>query len=347
MKFSCLLTLCFATALMPSAAHAAMELNMQDIYAPAQTQSIQIIKPWTESFAEKTGGSLIVHHFPISAVVEIAEARTAVKSGMLDMGMWAPAMQPKENPYTYVLNIPFIFKSSRHGTALVWNAYETFPEIKKEIDDAGELLAMWVSASYGFSSINAPVVAPSDIKGKRVLILVPGDSKMIEAWGGVPVFVTPSDAYVGLQRGMGEVCYTALPFKKGLRLMEVTKSVTEMPVSHTLMVLSVNRDVWNELSDAEKAMLKEGMGKDFSQRVATSLDGDVLEVKQLYRENKGDIIDLSPEQRKAFVDASTSMTNLTNGYWVKHLADNGVKDAAEWMKKMQALSESTPDPAAQ
>lgn len=342
-----LLTLGVATLLVPGAAFAATELTMQDIYAPAQTQTVEIIKPWTEAFAKKTGGAFSVHHFPVSSVVEITEAQSAIKSGMLDMGVWAPSQQPKNSGYAYLLNLPFAFKSSRHGTELAWQMYETYPEVKKDVDNTGELLAMWVGASFGFCSIKEPVVSPANIKGKRVLTLVPGDSKTIEAWGGIPVYVTPSDAYVGLQRGMGEICFTALPYMKGLRLMEVAKSVTEMPVSQSLMILSVNRDVWNSLSAEEKAMLKEGMGRDFSMRIAASLDEDIAEVNKLFTENKGEAIILTPEQRKVFADSAESLINQTNGYWVGHLKDCGVKDAAGWMKKVYAMSESIPNPPAQ
>ena len=322
---------------------AAMELNFQDIYAPSQTQTIEIIKPWAESFAEKTGGAFSVHHFPVSSVVEMSEARSAVMSGMLDMGIWAASQQPKESPYAYLANLPFVLKSAQHGTELIWKMYEEFPEFKKDIDDVGELLAMWVGASFGFCSIGNPVVTPADLKGKRVLTLVPGDSKTIEAWDGIPVYVTPSDAYVGLQRGMGEVCFTAMPYMKGLRLMEVAKNVTEMPVSQSIMALSVNHDVWNDLDDEQRRLLKESTGKAFSMQVAASLDKDIDIVNQLFREHGGEVIDLSPEQREVFADAATSLIDLKTGYWVEHLTDCGVPDAAVWMKKVYELSDSIPD----
>lgn len=340
-----------ATALaftcLPRAASAAMELNLQDVYAPSQTQSLDIIKPWADSFAEKTGGAFTVHHFPVGSVVELSEVRTAVKSGMLDMGIWFPAQQPRESPYAYLANLPFLYKSSRHGTELIWRMYEEFPEFRKDLDDVGELLAMWVGASFGFCSIGEPVAAPDDLRGKRVLVLMPGESKTVEALGGTPVFVTPSDAYVGLQRGMGEICFTAMPYMKGLRLMEVAKSVTEMPVSQSLMALSVNREVWNELNDEQRRLLKESTGREFSLRVAASLDRDIDIVNQLFRDQGGEVISLSPDQQKVFADAATSLIDPVSGYWAGHLTDCGIPDAAAWMKKAYALAESIPVPNAE
>lgn len=327
-------------------AASAMELTMQDVYAPSQTQTIEIIRPWTDSFAEKTGGALAIHYFPVGSVVELSETRTAITSGMLDMGIWAPSQQPRESPYAYLANLPFILKSSQHGTEFIWRMYETFPEFKNDIDEVGELLAMWVGASFGFCSIGEPVVTPGNLAGKRVLTLVAGDSKTIEAFGGIPVFVTPSDAYVGLQRGMGEACFTALPYMKGLRLMEVAQSVTEMPVSQSIMAMSVNRDVWNELTAEQRRMLKESTGKAFSMRVAVSLDKDIDMVNQLFREHGGQAIILTPEQRNVFADAAGSLIDPQTGYWVGHLADCGIPDAAVWMKKAYDLSDSIPDPNA-
>lgn len=325
----------------PPASAANMELSFQSCYAPAQSQNIDILIPWAESFARKSGGSLVVNFFPMSAIVDAFEAAHGIMNGMLDMGIWGPASFPKEAPYGYAINLPFLTRNSRHGTALVRALYEQLPEFKADIDEVGVPLAQWVSASFAISSVNAPVRGPADIRGKRVLILSPSDSVTVEAWGGVPVLVTPADVYVGLQRGMGEMFYTAIPMQKGLRLMEVARYITPLPSTCNLMVLSINRDLYDDLDNEQKALLHaetEGL----SERIAAHLDADVEGCLKLFEEAGAEVIALTPEEMEAF---SKGLRDTIDGYWVKNLKDVGIKgDTRALIDRYYELAESLPAP---
>lgn len=321
-----------------------LELSFQSVYAPAQTQNVEILVPWAEAFEQKSGGSLIVHFFPVSAIVDINEAGHAIQSGMLDMGVWGGATFPKDTPYGYMINLPFLTRNSRHGTALLNTLYETVPEFKQDTDNMGVPLAMWTSASFGISSVNAPVRSPADIRGKRVLIISASDSVSIEAWGGIPVFVTPSDVYVGLQRGMGEMFYTAIPFQKGLRIMEVAKYITPLPSTANEMVMAINRDLYEDLSDEHKNLLHAETGRALSERIAANLDADVVNCLKLFEEAGAQVINLTPEEMDAFF---TGLRATIDSYWVGNLKDVGVKgDAKAWIDKYYQLADSVPDPDA-
>ena len=72
-----------------------IELSFQSCYAPAQTQNIEILVPWAEAFEQKSGGSLIVHFFPVSSIVDVNEAGHAIQSGMLDRGSGEALLSPR------------------------------------------------------------------------------------------------------------------------------------------------------------------------------------------------------------------------------------------------------------
>ena len=319
-----------------------IELSFQSVYAPAQTQNIEILVPWAEAFEQKSGGSLIVHFFPVSSIVDVNEAGHAIQSGMLDMGVWSGATFPRDTPYGYMFNLPFLTKNSRHGTAVLNTLYETVPECKQDTDSVGVPLAMWSSASFGISSVNIPVRSPADIKGRRVLISSASDSVAVEAWGGIPVFVTPSDVYVGLQRGMGEMFYTAIPFQKGLRLMEVAKYITPLPSTANQMVLAINRDLYEDLSEEQKQLLHAETGRALSERIAENLDADVENCLKLFEEAGAQVVNLTPEELEAFLDG---LRTSIDGYWVENLKEVGIKgDTKAWINKYYEIAESIPVP---
>ena len=319
-----------------------IELAFQSCYAPAQTQNVDILVPWAEAFKEKSGGSLIVNFFPVSSIVDVNETAHAVSSGMLDMGIWGPASFPKDSPYGYGINLPFLTKNSRHGTALIYSLYEQLPEFKEDVDKMGVLLSMWVSASFGISSVNNPVRSPADIKGKRVLIVSASDSVTIEAWGGIPVFVTPSDVYVGLQRGMGEMFYTAIPYQKGLRIMEVAKYITPIPSTANQMILSINRDLYEDLSEEQKSLLNAETGRALAERIAANLDADVEGCLKLFEEAGAQVVNLTPEEQDVFFEG---LQATVDGYWVESLKDAGVKgDTRALIDRYYQVAESIPVP---
>ncbi len=319
-----------------------IELQYQSIYAPAQTQTVEILKPWAESFAQKSNGDLIVHHFPVNAVVESTEMPHALQNGLLDISEHTGTGFPRETPHLYMMNMPFLIKNSRHGTAIAYKLYEEIPAFRKEVELYGNLLTFWSSASYALTSVKVPVRAPSDIKGRRVLIGVPSDAAVIETWGGVPVFVPPSDMYVGLQRGMGEMLYLPIPYQKGLRIMEVTRYITLLPATFMPVIMEINPDTLAALSDSQKKLLLDNTGRQLGETLAASLDKDVQDVMKLFADAGAETITLNDAQLDAFRD---SMKSLVEGFWMKNLRDYGIKgDIKALIDQYYAIAASVPAP---
>ena len=341
-----LAVLILAALCAPSSALAApMELTFQAGYSATQTTSQEVLIPWAESFAQNPDSDLKVNFFAAEAIVGIAETGAAMENGMVDIAHFAPMFAPKQIPLAFALSAPFMTTSARQGTELMWKMYETMPEFKKEIDEVGILLAMWYPGTYGFASVNEPINSPEDLRGKRVITAAPSDTKLLEAWGAIPVVTSAGDVYVGLQRGMGEVFFGAIPYMKGLRVHEVAKYCTPVPASGSAMVLMANKDLWEDLSDAQRAQLTESTGIEFSRKAAASLDGDVADCKRLFAEGGCQIVELSQEQIDAFRKA---LDPSLRAYWIESIASAGVKGNPEQvLDELYALSASIPDPAAQ
>lgn len=324
-------------------AAAELELSFSSGYSPAQTQTAEIVTPWAESFPEKSGGAMAVHVFPFGSHTHMDEVGHAIRDGSLDMGVWY-ATFPKEAPFLQLFNLPFMMKSSRHGTALLYSLYEQIPEFRNEADSVGVLLTMWSSAKAGICSVNAPIRSPGDIRGKRILITSPYDAPTIEAWGGIPVFLDPTDVYVGLQRGMGEAYYNAIPFQKGLRLNEVARFITPLPAKAVAHYLSINRDLYADLSPAEKTVLHDLCNRELGEKYADSLDRDVDAVLQLFRDSGAQVMLLTPEEEKAF---QAAVDPILSSYWEPRFQEIGLPgDIQAWIAKAYEISHSLPDPDA-
>ncbi|MBO4318470.1 MAG: TRAP transporter substrate-binding protein DctP [Mailhella sp.] len=332
---------CMSFLSIPAYADDAVELNFQSIYSDAQTQTAALMKPWCEKIKELSGGTLTVHHFPTGAIVEPSAAVDAVENGTLDMLTWYGGVFFEKYPVTGMFYMPFMVKSAHHGVAVLNAAYEAWPELKAEWNNKKVPLFWWTSAPFSIASIKSPITKPADLKGKRVLVLQASDTPFVEAWGGTPVFVAVGDAYVGLQRGMGEALFTATPYQKGLKILEIAKYLTIVPSTATTMVNVINKDAWDDLSPAQQKALQDasvGMGD----KLADSLTQDMEAIKAAFIQKGGEVITLTPEARQEFYEGCLPIINTVfkGRYSKSYLGQN----AEAWMKKARELSESIPDP---
>lgn len=316
---------------------ASYELSFQSMYAPTHASNINVLVPWAESFAKLTNGDLVVNFYPSEAIVESRDAFNALKTGMLDMGYWAPTRQPKSFPYSMLCQLPLLVHGPTHSLNTYWKMYEEIPEFKRDLDSAGPLLSLWGPAPTALFSVKAPIRTPADIHGKRILTILPNDTELIKAIGGVPVYVAPGDVYVGLQRGMGEAYYCALPYASGQRIMEVTKYVTILPLSGGLMPISINQMIYDMLPEKYRTLIMEQSGRALAEAVCQSLEDDIGKSIERFSQAGAEIIYLSEAEMAPF---RQKIETLIDSYWIPLFKEYGVKDPERLIEQSYAISNS-------
>ena len=134
------------------------------------------------------------------------------------------------------------------GTAL---AIFDLPYLFKSIEDAGDISENWLSdaqckvaaettghicfvvySSGGFREMGntvRPVHTPSDLKGiKWRVTKSPIEYTLIKNWGAVPIPYDWTQLYQGLQTGVVEGQYVAIPWQHVAKLHEVAKYYTQI-----------------------------------------------------------------------------------------------------------------------
>lgn len=317
---------------------AAVDFNVQLAYNPNHTLWNSILVPWAQDVAKKSNGTLSLHLLAAGSIVDMNETGPATKDGLIDIGSWTPFAHPKNSPYTFITSIPGFGRSSQQSAKAMQAWMERVPEANAEVEAVGVPLAIWTAALTSIVSItDQPVRRPEDLKGRRVMVITSGlDARIVETWGGIPVLVSVSDLYIGLQRGMADACFGPPPFLKSCRVQELAKSITFVPSITTVMFLSANRETFNELTtEQQNALLQasEGLGD----TLASGIDRDTLGSLNVFAEAGCEVIQLTPEEQQVF-DASHDVLN-PNGFWISYLAAQGVKgDIKEWVEKALEVS---------
>ncbi|MBO4317015.1 MAG: TRAP transporter substrate-binding protein DctP [Mailhella sp.] len=311
------------------------ELNFQAAYAPAHTVYKNVLTPWCEEVSAQHP-DLKVLLFAQGAILEPKEVQDGLVNGMLDMSVMNCTFDAKKYPASFLGNLPMLYDSSAMGTEFGWRLYNELPEYKDTLEKCAHVFCMWAPATTGFFSAKSPIHTPDDLKGKRVLVMLPSDVEVIKVLGGIPVLVAPGDIYVGLQRGMGELTYTAWPMANGLRLDEVCKYVTLCPFAASLMPHGISHMTANNLPKDVLQVILDNSGTKLSDKVSKALDEDVANVQARFRAAGCELIELNAEQLAAFQDKAKA---LVESYWIPFLESIGLKNAKELVAKTYAIAD--------
>ena len=339
MKKSAFFSILLVAALfLSSMAHAkGLELATQLSYPPNNILTKELYEPMAQAISEATGGDMVLHLYSPGNYVPINEEWKNLVSGMLDAGNWMYTASPKDFPWWSAILTPFMSKGGSQSTRFFWAAYENIPEVQAEVDKVGVPLLIYGPADYAFYSIKAPIRSPADLKGKRVIVLMDSDIQMVQAMGATPVFLQSTEAYVGLQRGMGEALLTAYPYAYSLRLQELAHYVTTIPLIYSPMFFSINRELWEDMTDAQRAALNAYAGLEASLKAAELLTQNQQTAMDAFREAGAEFITLSDEEIAAF---RQQIEPLFQEYYIPWLQSLGLQEPEKVLQRLRALSDT-------
>ncbi|MDF1552930.1 MAG: TRAP transporter substrate-binding protein [Deferrisomatales bacterium] len=182
------------------------------------------------------------------------------------------------------------------------------PVMTKIFDKEG---LTYLSSQYSFADFfwvnrNKNLVAVSDFKGEK--LRVPGlwINKQTTALGATPVMILPPELYPSLQRGVIDGLGTIASLVVGFKLYEPAPFVARMPdASASLVIFCANTEKFSRLSAEDQALIRKAAidAETWSYDYGRKLEDDM---RTFLRANTK-YVDMSPEQRKAVLDARGSL----------------------------------------
>ena len=264
-----------------------------------------------EYFAERvealSGGNMTVTVYPQSMVVTSQDAMRSVGEGIIDMAVGAMSFNVATVPALIGLDIHGIYDPH-----YFWETYEIIrPTLETIMNDQNQTLLVMFDETETIFYLNAAnardVTDPSDLAGLRLRDHGMWIGRSIEAWGASPMTVVPADVAVALERGTVDGGYTGWGFVMANRLHESAPHVTFSGIGKsTWSPLTMNLDIYNSLTDAQRAILREAA--DFAQqRSIELLEGrEEMFIEQVL-EFGGTVHRMTAEQTQTFVDAAMTL----------------------------------------
>jgi TRAP-type C4-dicarboxylate transport system substrate-binding protein len=158
-----------------------------------------------------------------------------------------------------------------YGIPLLFRSLDEIDAVRAELDDdlaAGLERAGFVTFGFiegGFANLlaNEPIRSIEDMRRKKVWV-PEGDAisfMVMEALGLSPAVLPVTDVLTGLQTGLIDIAFASPVAALVLQWHTKVKYITDLPVSYSMGVLAIEKDVYAALSAEDQRTVREVMGR--------------------------------------------------------------------------------------
>jgi TRAP-type C4-dicarboxylate transport system substrate-binding protein len=207
---------------------------------------------------EKTAERVKVDRYPGGTLGGPPEHLPLVQSGAVDFANVCVDVHPSELPLHYILSHTVCSdweKVKATSYALEFEIPETAAILEEEARQLGLKCLFWNEVGgYGLL-VRFSADRVSDLSGKKLAVVNPGEGKIFSEFGMVSVIMWPPDYYESLSRGVVDAIYGG-PALYDTKTYEVGKSWLNIGGAQVFCPLFMNLDTWESLpSDVQEAII--------------------------------------------------------------------------------------------
>ncbi|MDD5009339.1 MAG: TRAP transporter substrate-binding protein [Syntrophorhabdaceae bacterium] len=303
-----------------------VELRVASFLPEMDHQNVTARKIFGE-IEKQTKGKVRFTYYYAETLVKAKEAYEATAKGRCDIfnGI-VPAYTPGRFPLTSLVDLAPNIPYGEDASVAFWEFFNKY--LQDEFKDI-KILAVFVQVPQHIHA-RVPIKTFSDIKGKQIRIYGAG-KEMVEAWGGTPVFVSMSETYLSLQRGVVDGMLGPFNQMKPNRMSEVTSHHTIIGCLASPFLVGMNLDKFKALPpDVQKAL--DQMGESASRQYGKSWDDDELaNIEFLKKEGGHQFIILPPKDLAQWRKKAESI----NDKYIAGLESKGVPAKKIYAEKMK------------
>lgn len=212
----------------------------------------EVLPEWAEQIEEETGGRVKIKIYDSQSMGKLPEEWDMLKSGMSDIG-W----------------IVFPFYRGVFPLSEIMSQPGLKPNKGQEIDYYNAMFDKYLKAEYSEVKAFFPTILGDtylntikslenldNLKGRQIRC---GSSQKswVQAIGGTPATMPPSELYTALERGIVDGVTFPMDAVKSYKLYEVAKYHTPMNLGMGMAVFAMNQKIWDKLpTDIQQVFMK-------------------------------------------------------------------------------------------
>ncbi|WP_425074554.1 TRAP transporter substrate-binding protein [Sagittula sp. S175] len=295
-------------------------------FLPAQANVPKLVLDvWADKVEADSNGRIEIERFPAMQLGGTPpELIDQVQDGVADIVWAVNGFTPGRFPQTEVFELPFMTEDAGAASYAYWKMFETH---MKDADFADvHVLATFVHGP-GMLHTKSPVSAPEDLTGMKIR----GGSRMVnqllETVGaepiGLPVTAIPESLSKGVIDG------TTIPWEvtTSLKVPELVHNHTEFDgpgIYNLTFVLAMNKDVYESLSDEDRAVIDANSGLDFSVFAGKTMEEADGPARQVAVDNGNTIVTVSEEDAQKWAEMAQPIYDT----WVADMQSKGIDGQA-------------------
>ncbi|MEM9441650.1 MAG: TRAP transporter substrate-binding protein [Pseudomonadota bacterium] len=282
----------------------ARDLSLAYFMGPKHPMNVGLMTPFGEQLASATRGALSVQQFPGGALNSTPPKQYSILlDGVADIVFALPGYTADAFPKTNVVGLPGVCDSALECSEALQRAR---PELEKEY--RAKVLALWANAPPVLITKDKPVTKLSDLEGLKVRVTSKGDVPFVEALGASAVAQPVNVINQKLANGVIDAIMIDPSAIGSFKLYEPANYVTSwFPGSGSAFVLLMNRDVYDGLSDEERAAVDQISSAELSLNAGSAYDAVAAKGLSVAEANGVEIVDWENGERgnvQAVIDAA-------------------------------------------
>lgn len=228
--------------------------------APAQAK---VIGPWCDKIAAESDNRLKCEIFPAMQLGGTpSQLVDQVRNGVADIVWTAPGYSAGRFPAIEALELPFMVANALDGSRMTWDYYNQFA--KAEFAPY-HVLAVHIDGGALFHTANTDIKTMADVKGLKLRTPTRLAAKMLQAIGGIPVSMPPSQVADAISKGVVDGGVLPWELMRPTKIDEVTKFHIAPPAGHpfpvaTVLTMLMNKQKYDSLPADLKAVLDRNSG---------------------------------------------------------------------------------------
>lgn len=233
-------------------------LRLSHFWPATSFMHVGVFEPWAKKIEEESQGRLSIELYPSAQLSKPNVTYDAAVKGTVDIGSQAHGYTAGRFPLSQIAELPGLSNSAVQMSCMIQTLYDN-GTIADEYRDS-HLLGVFGTGPASIHTKDVLIRTPDDLKGLRIRrpSAVAGD--LLESMGASPVGLPAPDIYTSIERGVVDgVSFPWDPFK-AFRINEVAKKHTNLPFYSTGLLLTMNKETYEDLPDDLKKVIDDNSG---------------------------------------------------------------------------------------
>ncbi|MGM0700775.1 MAG: TRAP transporter substrate-binding protein DctP [Pseudomonadota bacterium] len=320
----------------------ARDLRMAPGVPPAHPAYDPMFTEFAERLAEKTDGELTGNLLG-TEVANIGNMRNAIRSGLVEVGLFLPAYFPADLPEINLVGDLAFLGTNPHAMGAAMTEYiVTCGECQEELKELGIVYTSSHASDLYRILSTEPANSLDDIQGLRMRVGGPQYSRWAEAVGISPATIPVGEQYEALSQGVIEGTIASIADIISFRLDDVLNYVTDVELGtfHSTISHAVSQQAWNSLPAGQREALLHASveaSAAITQRWGYEMADEAREIAK-----DSDIEILKPDAE--LLEATDTFLEGDLVHAAEQAEERyGVEDAAEKIERFQGLVEKWTD----